>query len=875
MLGYAKIYAAAAAGTVIVTVNRRLSRTLHSGYPHYQQQRGAQVWARPAILTLDDWLYQQLSHCGEAWRLLTAAQSACLWRQVIGDDLTASGFSLLQLQSTVRQVTQAHRLCYDYQLDRNYGAYSAEHQAFVRWRTEYQRRCAAQHWCDAAQLTDDIIQAFAAGRLVAPQRLMLLGFDALTPAQQRLQRQLESAGCRVEFTGMEPQQDGCQQVLCCEDETAEIVAAARWARQQLEAQIGTVAVVVPDLARLRSQIERVFRRELQDSPYPQRVPAQTFNVSLGQPLRQQGMIAAALALLAVGREIEIEPLSYLLRSPWLAGGVSEAGARAQFECWLRTLNRREFTLSALRQLCHHHPATPASVTGLITHILEASHGSVSQSLVAWADDFDALLQRAGWPGERALHSEDYQTLSAWREKLLPALRSLAAVHPPTDRPGALALLSALATEQLFQPQSQDDRLQVTGILETAGLYFDALWVMGMTDQALPGSVQHNPFLPVELQRRLQMPHASIEHEFAYARQTMQRLIAAAPQRIISYSCREGDRPLRPSPFIPEQWSTTSFIDDRAVAVTAALESFIDPVGAALLSGADQQPVSGGTALLKEQAACPFRAYAHYRLKTRALEVAQAGLDNRMRGDVLHQIFEQFWQQLESHQRLCALSDAELVAQVTTVVADVLGKVLSAPYHAELRDIEQQRLTQLLLNWLQHCEKPRTPFRVVQREVLQQVQIGPLILTAIPDRVDYLEDCQGYAVIDYKSGTVNAAALAGDRLLEPQLPIYALKSTLTPVVAVAFAEVRAGHCAFRGIAANGEWINGVKSAEKCQGSAGSGGDWSSLLNGWQGQLEALAADYASGQAQVRPANPGVCQFCDLSALCRIADQNRED
>ncbi|MEA3464632.1 MAG: PD-(D/E)XK nuclease family protein [Thermodesulfobacteriota bacterium] len=897
MNAYKSIYAAAASGAVLVTVNRRLARTLHDGYARRQQSRGCQVWEQPAIFTLETWLRRCLAALGEEGRLLTPAQSDCLWQQMIRTDLDKHDLGLMQVQATSRLAAQAHRLVSDAQCVGQCAVssplfdLSPEHQAFLRWQSAYLLYCEQKGWLDTAALTGHIIQALSTGNIFAPSKFIFLGFDELNPVQTCLQQQLEALGTTVEVVVPESAPEVELDCYSCRDEMSEILAAAKWARQQLEDQVGTVAVVVPDLARLQGAVERIFRRELQRSLFPQRVAAQTFNVSLGNPLHQQGMVATALELLGVGYSVELDTISYLLRSPWLAGGVTEAGARAQLERWLRQQNVREISLSALIKLCRQRGDSPRSFTQLLLLLRDArsktSFNSLSKSaprsLVQWGDHFNQLLQQAGWPGERALTSEDFQTLSAWRDKLLPALAELSAVHPATDRSTALNLLRKLAMEQLFQPKAQDDRLQVTGILETAGLHFDALWVMGLTDQVLPGRVQHNPFLPVELQRQHRMPHSSVQHENDFAKLTMQRLISAAPQVVLSYPCRDGDMSLRPSPFmfahLPDDYTVVAVDEDMTPeAKLIDLESLVDEVGVALNPAEAPHEVQGGTAIIKEQALCPFRAYAHYRLKVRALESPQAGFDSRLRGDLVHKVLERFWSQITSHQQLCALSAVELEQLLAKLTQKVLEQVELNEQATELLAIEQQRLTALIVDWLQQFEQLRTPFTVVAVEQRKKITLGALVLTAVPDRVDCLPDNGGQVVIDYKSGAVSNGDLVGAQLLEPQLPIYALKGFdggQGQVVAVTFAQLRVGECAFKGVAASDGIIAGVKSVEKSLAAKRDIYDWAALLADWEQQLERLASEFAAGQAQVLPVKVSACQFCDLSGLCRIAARDGEE
>jgi len=65
------------------------------------------------------------------------------------------------------------------------GGDSAHHSddvhAFLRWAAVFQARCGELGAIDGARLSDAVANSFGNGRLVAPGRLILAGFDELTP----------------------------------------------------------------------------------------------------------------------------------------------------------------------------------------------------------------------------------------------------------------------------------------------------------------------------------------------------------------------------------------------------------------------------------------------------------------------------------------------------------------------------------------------------------------------------------------------------------------------------------------------------------------------------------------------------------------------
>ena len=147
-----------------------------------------------------------------------------------------------------------------------------------------------------------------------------------------------------------------------------------------------------------------------------------------------------------------------------------------------------------------------------------------QSPHAWARHFSALLDAAGFPGERTLDSAEFQTRAKWYE-VLGEFALLERVLPRMSCAQALARLRRLRADTLFQPESNDAPVQVLGILESAGLEFDHLWVSGLTDDAWPLAARPNPFIPVALQKKAGDPRSDRGHR-ARARPAHHRRLAA-------------------------------------------------------------------------------------------------------------------------------------------------------------------------------------------------------------------------------------------------------------------------------------------------------------------------------------------------------------
>ena len=199
--------------------------------------------------------------------------------------------------------------------------------------------------------------------------------------------------------------------------------------------------------------------------------------------------------------------------------------------------------------------------------------------------------------------------------------------------------------------------------------------------------------------------------------------------------------------------------------------------------------------------------------------------------------------------------------------DLFGEVYTAT--------ETLRLKRLLELWIK-IEKARAPFEVVATEKALVVNIAGLPLRVRIDRIDRLND-DSLMLIDYKTGFCSTAKWQGERLEEPQLPLYSItmagiegmveESAQGNIQTLAFARINIDQQGFVGISAEEGVAPGIYSIEKSRGWDANL-SWSDINNQWQQALESLVTEFSEGLAVVEPAQNNTCQFCHLHSLCRI-------
>src|SRR5699024_1598742 len=152
------------------------------------------------------------------------------------------------------------------------------------------------------------------------------------------------------------------------------------------------------------------------------------------------------------------------------------------------------------------------------------------------------------------------------------------------------LVQRLALETLFQPQRDPAaRLDVLGLLEAEGGWWDAVWVLGLTDEALPAAPSPNPFIPLRVLREAGAPRATPERELAWASAMYGSLQACAPEVWLSHPELDGERELQPSPLMKSVPESVFELLPRRIE-DGSLDRVLDDRGPALDPG---QKTRGG------------------------------------------------------------------------------------------------------------------------------------------------------------------------------------------------------------------------------------------------------------------------------------------
>jgi len=847
----------------VITANRRLARVLKDEYAQLQIKAGRKAWQSPAIYSWKDWLEARLLEATEQGDLPTrinSHQSQLLWERCLRKEFDEPRSGLAALVRLSRDTWQ--RLA-DWRVsirDVARSAQSRDHKLFASVAGRYLAIMQREHWVDDAGLAALIDELLRNGRTRTKGRVTFVGFDRVRPVVTSIVEALGIIGCDVRFLPARPiaASVGLQSF---ETADAEMRAAGAWARERLAEHTDcTIAIVVDNLEQEAERRARLLREGLVPGwQYAPANVAHAVNVSYGRKLADFPSIAIALLSLQwLVRELSAAEVGHLLRTS-LLGTASTAG-RSRLELRLRDLPDRSWSpamlSAALRGRDENTDALQwlsmvASITKQRRELLPTA------SPAEWAVYIDETLKSWQWLGSNGLSSVDFQLVNRWRE-LLNDLARLELVSPVMTLKTAIRRLELMATETVFQPESEDYAVQLMGPLEASGAEFDAIWIAGVSASHWPPAGNPSPLLSRQLQRQNGMPDADPDDTVTYARSLLMHLGSSASEVICSYPLTEDDAEQTPSdllqglrvesrPAHPDPgWHATALSQTGCTVV-------VDDTVPKVLPG---ERVAGGAGTIQRQLADPFAGFVAGRLGVKYLSPQAIGLPPALRGNIIHDALCRLYADTPSRSDILGWTDEELSARTKQSLNSAFARHErnTDAVLAELFKLEHRRMSGLLRNFVA-IDRQRADFGIAFVEHEVDFSEANVRLRLRVDRIDRLPD-DTLAILDYKTGAPRRFLTSDGQPREIQLIAYACALGGT-VSEVALANIDTREVSFVGAGRNDT----------------NEADWQQRLTQWKRLVEIACKEISGGDTRVNAAQ-SVKDARDFNLLSRYTELRRD-
>jgi ATP-dependent helicase/nuclease subunit B len=870
---------------ITLTVNSRLARWLLLEQDEKKKQAGEKAWETPQILSFSAWLRNLWLESWPVQYLLSPLQCEKIWEQIIIQD--ANRLDLLHLQGVASQASQAFALIHEYRLpqSRKFYELTDEAKTFLNWTKKYERRLSSLGALDPCMLMDAVKNSMQEGEIAIPASLCLMGFEEQNPQLKFFLDFLLEKGTHVDFLSPVPTPEILEEkinkktphVREYENRQGEAEACARWVRSIFQPG-KRIGIVVPELEKYRTLLKRELTAEL----IPESIfslDEQVFNISLAPPLSQEPMIKMALDLLTVKTTtVPVGTFLSLIQSPFFGFTFPPNQEISDLE---RKLRRKRILTIPIDQLTLIYGSIP-QVDQLAERLKSWILNNKRLLPGKWAEELSEFLKTTGWPGksgdsadQQFILSKRYQAFETWKD-CLNQLCSLNQILGPINRLEALSHLTNIVRSTPFQVKTPEYSIQIIGLLESSGMQFDHLWVMGCHSEALPTHPEPNSFIPYEIRSKFSIPRSNPQRELKFAEQSLSRLLMAAPEVHFSFPLCEGDMDMDISPLLKKisKSEESSYPSKRIKDQILTLNDLEEFTESMFLPATDSeknlfatQGISSGYGLIKDQVDCPFRAFARHRLNSERYQVPEVDFDNLDRGNVIHKALELFWEKTVNKDNLLSISEDSLEQQLDQYVREAL-KICSGRTtdQTQFNKLEIERNVRVIHDWLLAVELKRPDFKVLQIEEGLSINLSGIKLLLRIDRIDEIPG-KGLLLIDYKTGKeAKPAEWFAEQIRAPQLPLYSIAK---PPAGLAYGHLTIGKSEFKGTTIPDLPLGEFRNHDFTKASGYS--TWEELLEYWKNNLNAVADDFLKGNHRVSPINKGEpCRHCEFGSLCRIQE-----
>lgn len=869
--------------------------------------RGDLVWTSPTIVTWSEFLRLLWRHNNDLFPDivggLSALQSQELWTQVIeATKYNANEFTLLNVSQTVKACVKSHKLMSDWLVSVEQLAQEAtpDIDQFLQWRQVFIQQLALRKCTDEPTIQSLILHCLSEAKLHLPfERLFWCSFDLVTAAQAEFQAQAEKNGVNSnEIIARTPQSDTRFKRFSTVEQ--ELRTVFKLAKEELINQPSKqIAIIVPDLGHRYAQVELIAKEVFYPSAdlVRQLTNDSVYRFSLGKPLADWAPVETALNLIEQLRgRLSVRNFSFIIRSIYINKGSEFLEIWSAFEEWALSRRMRSFEIHEVQNLLdlftdeamvEFEESEVDSVRSFI-HSLESILDKIQSELdeakervsrrglshTRWKAIVQEWLSLWGWqcyPVDGDQSSVAYQLENRW-QGLLEEFASLAAVQSSIGLARVIGSLQQLARDTVFLPQAANSPIVISGILEALGRETDICFLTGMTED-LPAANKKDAFIPKSVLVETGFPDATAQSSYNQFEKVVASLVRGAQETVISYSMRDSSDPEREwfaSPIFRDKFEgiETSSLDYNPKQ-SGGLESYEDFVGP---PWKDPEKAKGGASIFKNQSLCPFKAFATHQLRFNSETETEFGLDYLDRGNVTHMLLEELWSHVESKAVLEALTE-EQTNQLLTMVVDRVENQIAHSLSKEkisLVRLERSRFIKLLNHWIEVEKRRPDNFSVVERESRYAAAWRGIRLEFIIDRLDLTENGRS-VLVDYKTGMVNRSDWQGQRLREPQLPLYALlidDMKSNEVAGFAAGQVRRGDCKYIELSEEGIFRSPSSASRKYEDQ------WKEGQNEWRLILNQLADEFLSGYAAAEPIDARVCETCELHSLCRIYEYSNQ-
>ncbi|MEE3003574.1 MAG: PD-(D/E)XK nuclease family protein [Pseudomonadota bacterium] len=485
----------------------------------------------------------------------------------------------------------------------------------------------------------------------------------------------------------------------------------------------------------------------------------------------------------------------------------------------------------------------------------------------YIENLSELLCISGWYNSDSINSHEIEKTYEIMQQLI----GYKEFKQPIQVSEANIIFKNLLTNYKFQKSNNDCKIQVYDYKEAPGRSCKLAWYSNF-DQALNTTKKAQGLLPKAIYKKYNLyntDHQEIENKHIA---NIKNMVMSQEEVVISYN-NDGAKDInninpvelffKENNILAKKFLEISQCEHKQKLNSNTIRKNVEEH--VTLTGSEKKI---GTYHIKEHQNCHFRGFAKFRLGLKDISDANLGLNPRDKGIIVHEILQNYFTKFKAQPQQ-ELTDEQQNFLQNKIKSTVKKYLQNKPRSGNSNYIKSEiNIISKMLKEFFVLESERPKFSIASIEHKHNINVSDITIKCVIDRIDKINDNE-YILLDYKTGVASPAAWFGERISDPQMPIYSLNYK-NKLAAISFIKINHIKVCYSGLTQESHYFNGLQTKYQNYFS-----DWQNLENYWQTQISEMIRSYSNGSTILNPAVKSICYSCEYQRLCRIWELKNQE
>ena len=850
----------------------------------FLKQNNKPITRLPEIKLISRWLFEKYDEflLGTELNLLNGIDEKFIWEEIINEDKT---FDKIKNQKDINFLCQfsrnTNKSFADYCVpEKEIASIYTEFDSFYTWREKFHKICKERNMVPVYDFMPLFIEIQKQNNIINNQKLHIVGTDSVLPIYQELYKLLSKENEIIKHEAQQTKTIKIKQNKCAKI-ADEYKAITNWIKTNKANNKNNLLIISPALNSFYYGLENQINRDIQPKIFDSFLEKSVYNTSLRRPLSKEPIVWTIFELIKLNQN-KAKPTKLITQLLNFDNWIDKENLRdrEKFSHYLSSTKVSKYSVTSLYEILNGNnnklknlqlESLKEALNNILRH---RSKWNKKQSTKDWVSLTLEFINSINFCKINYLLSFEINNLENFY-KALQNIKSNRNFDKKMDFNEYLNKLTFYLEMYNPPPFNPEATIDIYGFDEYPIKDYDAIWLMNLNNNYLPGISQNKTFLPNKIKEKYHINDEEYDKKILNLR--IERITKATDDITFSYSEDFDDINLSKTqlPKFLEIEENTIDKDVNNTTLNDGIFEYIDDFNAPPFPR-DYSQTKYGRNILNAQLICPAWAFFEYRLGLGANENdLQEEISSLTIGNMVHEILEVFWGEVKSQDNLLKLSNEKILDQkILNIIEKIICKYKSIkPFCSDIHfKIEKTRIIRLISKWLEYEANRKLAFDIFELEKKFSVNLNQFQFNIKVDRIDSIDSIDSIEkakiIIDYKTGAINPkeSLYDKDKLTDIQLPLYAC-FTHNDIKGVTYAQLKSNKPLLTGISAN-HLSRSIGFNPPANSPIDS---WEKLKVMWSELLNETAEEYIKGYAAIKFKDIKKLEYCNVKSILRLPER----